>query len=136
MKPNETTHSVDLPRLRQDLRQLTARSCQLKRHLRQRWAAPMSAVQRELDLVRRRTTERLVLLAWTRGRFHVTVKPRRGAVPETDEVYVQQPGTGLLRLVRWSREEYRRLIVLALLPEYPAGDGAAPVNTLLPGVSP
>lgn len=78
----------------------------------------MAAVQQELSMLRRRTTECLVLLAWTRGRLHRRARPRAGSVPETEWVYVPIPGSTMLKRIEWTPETYRDLIVAALYPEY------------------
>ncbi|MEZ4220625.1 MAG: hypothetical protein R3B13_06810 [Polyangiaceae bacterium] len=110
--------SLDLPRLRRDLRELVARSLELKATLRRPWQAPMAELQSELTEVRRLTTERLVLLAWTRGKLHIRSIPQVGRVPGTDDLYVQVPGTYSTRLVRFTPESYRDLIAGALAPSY------------------
>lgn len=115
---NPTPACVDRARLRADIRALVAQSLTLKRRLRQRWTEPMAEVQQELLLLRRRTTECLVLLAWTRGRLHRAVRPRAGSVPDTQWVYVPIPRSNMLQRIAWTPEAYRDLIVAALYPEY------------------
>lgn len=126
----EARSSLDTSRLAEELRTLRARSLALKGRLRQRWTEPMGDVQRELLAVQLETTERLVLLTWTRGRLHVRTMPQRDAVQGTDTFYFRCPGTRALQLIRWDPSDYRDRIVRALRPVYAAapshaGRGAA-----------
>ena len=67
----ETT--VDLTRLKHDLRAAAARAKALKALLRRRWTRPMADEQRALAALRKRTTRLCVLRASLRGRLHLQV---------------------------------------------------------------
>lgn len=58
-------------RLQQDIRLLIADCIHLKSLLRKRWVKPMAEEQQRLVFVRRKLTERFVLLAASRGRLHI-----------------------------------------------------------------
>jgi hypothetical protein len=68
--------SIDLPSLRADLEALHDELFPLKRALRSPWPGPMGAVQRRVRGLAGQITERLILLAWTRGRRHLASAPR------------------------------------------------------------
>jgi hypothetical protein len=67
---------IDIHRLRSDIIAGALEHTAIKRVLRTRWVRPMAAEQRRLARLRREATERLVLLAWSRGRLHVKMPPR------------------------------------------------------------
>ena len=67
---------IDTPRLARDIAAAAAESVALKRALRVTWQRPMADEQRRLCRVRRRITELLVLLARSRGRYHLCSAPR------------------------------------------------------------
>jgi hypothetical protein len=68
----------------------------------------MSDEQKEAHYVARLTTERLVLLAWSRGRIHVSVPPRE----------LRAPG------VTWDARAHAERIAERLAPDYAAPTGA------------
>jgi len=110
--------AVCLQQMRTDLAELVRESCALKGLLRQRWSEPMGAVQRRWSEVKLETTHLLIALAASRGRFHVTVRPRLGAIPESDEYYFRAPGAALYSLVRWDPATHRERVVRALVAMY------------------
>ena len=61
--------------LRTDILQLAGECTRLKRVLRAPWQRPMADEQKRACRMRRNLTELHVLLAWTRGRLHVTSPP-------------------------------------------------------------
>jgi hypothetical protein len=67
---------LDLRRLRCDIASSALHCRELKRLLRRRWIRPMADEQRALARLSRRVTELSILLARTRGRWHVTSPPR------------------------------------------------------------
>jgi hypothetical protein len=68
-------NTIDLPRLRADLRATARALGEVKRMLRTRWTEPMAEPQRRLCRLRRRATELCVLRAHLRGRLHCTHQP-------------------------------------------------------------
>jgi hypothetical protein len=68
--------TIDRTRLVKDIAAGAEACAEAKRSLRRRWEIPMGEVQKRLARMRRETTERLVLLAWARGRLHVVAAPR------------------------------------------------------------
>jgi hypothetical protein len=68
--------TIDRQRLRHDITLYATQSRQTKRTLRAPWSRPMADEQKQLHRLARLLTERLVLLAWSRGRLHVTTRPR------------------------------------------------------------
>lgn len=128
--PSLDPRSIDLRRLRAELRVLASESLGLKRRLGQRWTEPMARVQRELIEIRRRTSDLLTLLAWTRGRLHRTKRPRAGSIPDTPWVWIVIPGPSrAIRRIEWTPEAHRDAIVSALYAEYArpsAGREASP----------
>lgn len=102
---------IDTTRLLADIRLLIADCIHLKSLLRSRWTRPMRDEQQRHHLVRRRLTERFVLLAFSRGRLHVRRPPRD--LP---------PGTS------WDATAHHATIAARLLPDYaaPAHEGATP----------
>src|SRR5688572_1423421 len=87
-------------RMRADVAELAAEARALKRQLRRRWSEPMAAAQQRLCEVKLAVTYRMIVLAASRGRFHVRAMPRLGSVPGTDQYYFRAPGTRLYSLVR------------------------------------
>ena len=67
---------IDRLRLARDIAAAAAESVALKRALRVTWQRPMADEQRRLCRVRRRITELLVLLARSRGHYHLSAAPR------------------------------------------------------------
>jgi hypothetical protein len=67
---------IDISRLRQDIAASAQELAALKRVLRTRWERPMAPEQQRLARLRRETTERHVLLAWSHGKLHVIAPPR------------------------------------------------------------
>jgi hypothetical protein len=97
--------NLDLPRLERDLRALAHDAVHLKSVLRTRWLRPMADEQRRLVRVRRELTERLVLLALSRGRLHVRHRPRELAC------FDHTP---------WDPDAHARTVATRLLPDYAA----------------
>jgi hypothetical protein len=104
--------NLDLPSLDRDLHALTLDAIHLKGVLRTRWLRPMADEQRRLVRVRRELTERLVLLALSRGKLHVRKRPRDLALPAGDDA-------------PWDAEAHARTVAARLLPDYP-GAGMMP----------
>jgi hypothetical protein len=67
---------IDRTRLVKDIATGAEACADAKRSLRRRWDGPMADVQKRLARLRREMTERLVLLAWARGKLHVVAAPR------------------------------------------------------------
>lgn len=67
--------ALNWDRWRIHLAELAARSRSLKRSLRAPWTEPMGPAQRELTLLKRRTTELCALRAWSRGKLHFRGRP-------------------------------------------------------------
>jgi hypothetical protein len=70
------SETIDTNRLKHDIEQLIAECIDLKAVLRTRWTKPMADEQRRHLAVRRKVTERFVLLAHLRGKQHVIHAPR------------------------------------------------------------
>jgi hypothetical protein len=70
-----------VPRLCAEIRAHAEENRRLKDALGRTWTEPMASVQRALLASRRRTTERCVLRAWLRGRFHLEKPLREGSYP-------------------------------------------------------
>lgn len=62
--------------LRADVAARVAELRPLKASLRRRWIEPMAEVQAAVLALAREITERQILLAWTRGRRHLSSAPR------------------------------------------------------------
>lgn len=88
------TETIDVPRLRAEIRAHAEENRRLKDALRRTWTEPMAAVQKRLVASRRRTTELCILRAWLRGRFHLQRPLREGAYPG----------------MTWDRERYHQLV--------------------------
>jgi hypothetical protein len=67
---------IDRQRLRRDIASISAQCRELNRVLSRIWTRPTADEQRRKARLARRATELLVLLARTRGRFHITSPPR------------------------------------------------------------
>lgn len=115
-------------RMRADVAELAAEARALKRRLRQRWLAPMAAVQQRHAEVKLAITYRMIVLAALRGRFHVRVMPRLGSIPGTDQYYFRAPGASLYSLLRWDPGSHRDRVVRALVPMYDATPPGAQVS--------
>lgn len=115
-------------RMRADVAELAAEARALKRRLRQRWLAPMAAVQQRHAEVKLAITYRMIVLAALRGRFHVRVMPRLGSIPGTDQYYFRAPGASLYSLLRWDPGAHRDRVVRALVPMYDATPPGAQVS--------
>lgn len=74
--------TIDIPRLRRDLREAGARARELKRLLRSPWQRPMAAEQREQRELARHVTSLCTLRASLRGKLHFTRAPREGRNPD------------------------------------------------------
>lgn len=70
------SNSISLAHLQLDLRSLVAELLPLKAALRRPWTEPMTEVQRRVHALAHEITARLILLAWTRGRRHLSGAPR------------------------------------------------------------
>lgn len=68
--------SIDFMRLRRDIASTALQCLEMKRALRRTWTEPMAEAQRRLARLRRHATDLHVLLAWARGRLHVTSPPQ------------------------------------------------------------
>jgi hypothetical protein len=90
---------INSPRLRADIRALSAQIRGLKRALGSRWQQPMADLQRELHRLKGRATELCALSAYARGRLHLQRAPR-GAPPD------------------WSAAAYHQRIAERLGPSY------------------
>jgi hypothetical protein len=106
---------IDIRRLRRDVAAASLECLALKRTLRRRWTEPMGDVQRSLAHLARQVTERCTLLAFLRGRWHVTAPPRS----------VRDAGAA------WDRDEHNTRVAERVardyrLPEPAAVAGAAP----------
>ena len=64
--------NLDIARLTHDIAQLIADCIHRKSLLRTTWTRPMGEEQRRQHVVRRRLTERFMLLALTRKKLHTT----------------------------------------------------------------
>jgi hypothetical protein len=96
---------IDTHRLKNDIRDLAAECTLVKRLLRAPWERPMADEQKRACRLRRSLTELHVLLAWTRGRLHVTSPPR--------------PTEG------WDAQAHATRIADRLAPDYPAPETVA-----------
>lgn len=67
---------IELKKLELDITMLANRSRALKQVLRASWTRPVHEEQRIWLQTKRRITELLVLLAWSRGRLHTRSIPR------------------------------------------------------------
>jgi len=99
---------IDMRRLRRDIASVSAEICTLKRLLRQTWTRPMADEQRRAVRLARHATELCVLLARTRGRWHVTAPPRD----------VRQAGAA------WDRDAYHARIAERVALDYTERGGA------------
>lgn len=97
---------IDTSRLTNDIRALIADCTHLKSLLRRRWVRPMAEEQRQLVRVRRRLTERFVLLALLRKRIHV-----RRAPPELRDLPGFDP-------MAWDATAHAQVTARRLLPDY------------------
>ncbi len=107
--------SIDTNRLKHDIEQLIAECTDLKSVLRATWTKPMADEQRRHLAVRRRLTERFVLLAHTRRKQHITHRPR--SLPEGEE---------------WNVIEHNTRIAERLAPDYARaseGEGESATTT-------
>jgi hypothetical protein len=68
--------TIDLQRVRSDLKRLAGDCLALKRVLRVPWTEPMGDAQRALLRARRRVTELHILCAHERGKHHLLRPPR------------------------------------------------------------
>jgi hypothetical protein len=69
-------NKTEIGRLRADLSELVAELLPQKTALRRRWPGPMREVQASVLALAREITELSILLAWCRGRRHLTAAPR------------------------------------------------------------
>ena len=106
-------YRIDIRRLRREIASTSAECISLKRVLRRAWTRPMADEQQRLARVARRVTELCILLARTRGRYHVTVPPRDA----------RQASTPWDRDI-WSARIADR-VALDYAPEIEAHEGAA-----------
>jgi hypothetical protein len=97
---------IDLRRLRRDVASASAQCRALKQVLRRRWERPMADEQRALARISWRVTELCILIARTRGRWHVTAPPRE----------VRQAGAA------WDRDAYHAKIAERVSLDYRLGD--------------
>ena len=109
---------IDVARLRCEIAELARQSKDLKARLRRTWTEPMASAQVELSKIRRRATQRHVLLAWTRARLHIKRPPRDGYVPDRNACYVHLAESNLWVQCEFSPERYRDLIVGELARSY------------------
>jgi hypothetical protein len=93
---------IDRTRLRNDIALFALQSLETKRVLRAPWSRPMCNEQKLACRLARLLTERLVLLAWLRGRLHVTAPPRA----------LREPS------LTWDPRAYATRIAERLLPDY------------------
>jgi hypothetical protein len=63
--------TINIPKLKQDRRELEDRIRAVKKELRSTWTKPMANLQYELISLKRQATELCILRAWTRGRHHL-----------------------------------------------------------------
>ena len=96
--------SIDRHKLVTDIRTLILDTIRLKTLLGARWERPLAEEQRRLHRIRRLLTERLVLLAASRGRIHVVRLPR-------DQRGARQA---------WDPAAHASSVVARVLPEYAA----------------
>jgi hypothetical protein len=68
---------IDPHKLRTAIADLASECTLIKRVLRARWERPMAEEQKRACRLRRNLTELHVLLAWARGRLHVTSPPEQ-----------------------------------------------------------
>jgi hypothetical protein len=95
---------IDEARLRHDVALLALQSRAHKRALRTPWSRPMSDEQKAACRTARLTTERLILLAWSRGRTHVSVPP----------LELRGPG------IAWDARAHAQRVAERLAPDYAA----------------
>jgi len=63
--------NINLPKLKQDRRELEDRIRAVKKELRSTWTRSMGNLQLELISLKRQATELCILRAWVRGRHHL-----------------------------------------------------------------
>jgi hypothetical protein len=68
-------NSIPMLSLRDDLSKLVAELLPLKAALRRPWTQPMADVQRRVHALAAEITARLISLAWSRGRRHLSSPP-------------------------------------------------------------
>ena len=73
---------IDIHTLNTDQREIEDRIREVKTALRSTWTRPMSASQYELIDLKARATERYILRAWLRGKFHLADHDRCTEVAE------------------------------------------------------
>jgi len=61
---------MNIQQLNTDLREIEDRIREVKAALRSTWTTPMGKFQYELIDLKARSTERYILRAWLRGKFH------------------------------------------------------------------
>ncbi len=105
--------SIDTSRLKHDIDLLIADCIFLKSSLRARWLRPMADEQRRLVFVRRKLTERFVLLAASRKRLHVKTPPAD----------VRDASGSAFDASAWNAAAHAEAIVSRLLPEYDRARG-------------
>lgn len=67
---------LNIPQLKTDLRELEDRIRKVKKELRSTWTQPMHKFQYELINLKAQATDRYILRAWTRGRYHLADQDR------------------------------------------------------------
>jgi hypothetical protein len=67
---------IDRTKLKGAIRELAGECTRIKRLLRATWERPMADEQRRACRLKRNLTELHILLAWTRGRLHLTSSPQ------------------------------------------------------------
>jgi hypothetical protein len=102
------TDHIDTSRLKNDIHILIADCTHLKKLLRTRWTRPMAEEQRRLTTVRRKLTDRFVLLAATRRRLHLLRPPRE----------VRDAGGPTFDASTWDAAAHAVKIASRLLPDY------------------
>ena len=98
---NAHYENMHIENLKSDILKLIEECISAKRVLRAPWEGPMADLQRRHLGSKRRLTDRFVLLARTRGRLHVTHRPR--GVADGEE---------------WNAEEWNTRVAERLLPDY------------------
>lgn len=74
--------NIDIHQLRTDLREIEDRIKPIKEALRSTWTRPMANEQYQLIGLRNEATDLYILLAWTRGKYHLADHDRCREVAE------------------------------------------------------